>query len=105
ERPSLVSVSPDFYLSPVGGFRNLTTDCRRRFFFSTRPSSLFSKNIVEPSDVDVQTEISFESEVNSLAEKFFPTIFAIGSRRIGSIFPALGIIRIFLIVSGVHAGR
>jgi hypothetical protein len=45
-----------------------------------------------------------KGEVQSLTEQLLPAVFAVRLGRIGAVFGEVGIIRVFLIIFGIHAG-
>jgi hypothetical protein len=49
--------------------------------------------------------VSVIGKIKSLAKELFPTVFAIRCGWIGAIFSAIWVVRVELIVLGVHAGR
>ena len=60
---------------------------------------------MEARDPHLNAIISHIREIEPLAEQLLPTVLAVWRSWIRRLFRALGVVGVFLIVSGIHASR
>jgi hypothetical protein len=104
EGAGLLAVAPDFNLA-IPRFRHFSADRRRRLLPAAVPRSLRPENVVITGNAAIEPVIALEGKIEALAEQLLPSVFAVGSGRVGAGFRAVGLARVFLIVSGLDAGR
>src|SRR5699024_11055528 len=97
ERASLLAVAPhlDFTAILCAGY--FAAKGCWRFFATPFPSAFRAKNVVITRHAYFHAVVAREGEVEALAEQLFPAVFAVRSRRVGGVFCAVGVVRIFLI--------
>ena len=105
ERARLIAVAPDLDLAAQLGFGHLAADGGGRLFLAAGPGAFGAEDVVEARDAAFHAVVAAIGQIQPLAEQFLPAVLAVGGGRIGGGFGAVGVVRVFLVVGRIHAGR
>ena len=105
ERTRLQAIAPD--LDRVAGLRlgDLAAERGRGLFLAAIPGALRAEDVVITGNARFHPAAAGIGQVQAFGEQFLPAIFAVRCGRIGAVFTAVRIVRVFLVIGRVHTGR
>src|SRR4051812_15570728 len=87
------------------GVGDFSTDGCRGLLLAVPPRALGAEDIVVARDAAIHAVIAVVGKVQPLTEQLFPAVLAIRGSGIGALLAAVGVIRILLIMGGIHTCR